>query len=204
MYDTGERDKFRTRVERVGANETEVYISHRGMQEVYSTSSKDQTVWQPRAADPELEAEFLRRMMLKLGVSAEQASAQLAASAPPPKARLISANGATVVELDENFDRAWRRVGLALDRTGFTVEDRDRARGLYFVRYVATETENKDTGFFANLFRSSKKDAAPVKYRVLLQSTAALTTLQMQNSEGQPDNSTVAQSVLKILASDLQ
>ena len=202
LYSTGERDKFRTRVERTASGDTEVYISHRGMQEVYSTTAKDQTVWQPRPADPELEAEFLRRMMLKLGLSEEQAKAQLVANAPSPKARLV--NGASAVELDETFDRAWRRVGLALDRTGFTVEDRDRAQGVYFVRYVAPDTDKKDTGFFANLFKSSKKDSMPTKYRVLVKSNDKLTTLSMQNSEGQPDNSAVAQNVLKILASDLQ
>lgn len=204
LYSTGERDKFRTRVERTATGETEVYISHRGLQEVYSTSAKDQTVWQPRAADPELEAEFLRRLMLKLGVTAEQATAQLAASAPPPKARLISTNGQSTVELDENFDRAWRRVGLALDRTGFTVEDRDRAQGLYFVRYVVPAAESKDTGFFANLFKSSKKDAKPTQYRVAVKAVGNLSTLSVLTAEGQPDNSAVAQGVLKILSDDLQ
>lgn len=202
MYDTGQRDKFRTRLERTANGDTEIYISHRGMQEVYSTATKDQTVWQARPADTELEAEFLRRMMLKLGLSEEQAKAQLVASATPPKARLV--NGGSAVELDENFDRAWRRVGLALDRTGFTVEDRDRAQGAYFVRYVATETDKQDSGFFGNLFKSSKKDNMPTKYRVVVKSNDKLTTLSMQNSEGQPDNSAVAQNVLKILASDLQ
>lgn len=205
VFDTGERDKFRTRIERSASGETEVYISHRGMQEVYTSAAKDQTVWQPRPADPELEAEFLRRMMLKLGVSAEQAKAQLVAIAAPPKARLVSANGMTSVELDENFDRAWRRVGLALDRTGFTVEDRDRAKGVYFVRYVAPNPQTKqDSGFFANLFKSSKTEALPVKYRMLVKSTDKLSVLSMQTGEGQPDNTVVAQNVLKILASDLQ
>lgn len=204
LYDTGERDKFRTRVERTAAGETEIYISHRGMQEVYSTAAKDQTVWQPRAADPELEAEFLRRLMLKLGVTAEQATAQLAANAPPPKARLVNTNGQSAVEVNENFDRAWRRVGLALDRTGFTVEDRDRTQGLYFVRYVAPVVENKETGFFANLFKSSTKDAKPAQYRVAVKAVGNLSTLSVLTADGQPDNSTVAQGVLKILADDLQ
>lgn len=204
LYDTGERDKFRTRVERSPNGETEIYISHRGMQEVYTSSAKEQTAWQPRAADPELEAEFLRRLMLKLGVTEEQAKAQLAANAPPPRARLVNTNGQSVVELDENFDRAWRRVGLALDRTGFTVEDRDRAQGLYFVRYVAPAEASTDTGFFAGLFKSSKKDIKPVQYRVRVVSTDARSTLSVQNAEGQADNSAVAQKVLKILADDLQ
>ncbi len=204
LYDTGERDKFRTRVERRASGETEIYISHRGMQEVYNSAKKDQTVWQPRAADPELEAEFLRRLMLKLGATAEQATAQLAANAPPPKARLVNTNGQSAVELDESFDRAWRRVGLALDRSGFTVEDRDRVQGLYFVRYVAPVAEGKETGFFANLFQSSKKEAKATQYRVAVKAAGALSTVGVLTADGQPDHSAVAQHVLKILSDDLQ
>ena len=123
LYSTGERDKFRTRLERNANGGTDIFISHRGMIEVYTNTQKDQTVWQPRAADPELETEFLRRLMVKLGVSQEQSKA-IAATAPTqqtPAARIATVNNAPVVQLAENFDRAWRRVGLALDRTGFTV-----------------------------------------------------------------------------------
>lgn len=119
LYSTGERDKFRTRLERNANGGTDIFISHRGMIEVYTNTQKDQTVWQPRAADPELETEFLRRLMVKLGVSQEQSKA-IAATAPTqqtPAARIATVNNAPVVQLAENFDRAWRRVGLALDRT---------------------------------------------------------------------------------------
>ncbi|HEY0824468.1 MAG TPA: outer membrane protein assembly factor BamC, partial [Ramlibacter sp.] len=51
VYSTAERDKFRTRLERSTTGGTEVFISHRGMIEVYSNTQKDQTVWQPRPAD---------------------------------------------------------------------------------------------------------------------------------------------------------
>jgi len=116
LYSTGERDKFRTRLERNANGGTDIFISHRGMIEVYTNTQKDQTVWQPRAADPELETEFLRRLMVKLGVSQEQSKA-IAATAPTqqtPAARIATVNNAPVVQLAENFDRAWRRVGLAL------------------------------------------------------------------------------------------
>ena len=73
-----ERDRFRTRLERSANGGTEIFISHRGMVEVYNNSEKDQTVWQPRPTDPELEAEFLRRLMVKLGVPQEQTKALVA------------------------------------------------------------------------------------------------------------------------------
>ena len=147
LYSTGERDKFRTRLERNATGGTEIYISHRGLVETVislsgtKTGTGDGTVWQPRPADPELEAEFLRRLMVKLGVSQEQSKALVASGTTKPTSRLATVAGAPVIQIDEGFDRAWRRVGLSLDRTGFTVEDRDRTQGTYFVRYVESTAD---------------------------------------------------------------
>src|SRR6185369_14720406 len=91
-YSTSERDKFRTRLERSANGGTEIYISHRGMIEVYSNVQKDQTMWQPRPADPELEAEFLRRLMVKLGVPQIQAAAASNAPSGKPTSRVSSVN----------------------------------------------------------------------------------------------------------------
>jgi outer membrane protein assembly factor BamC len=205
LYSTGERDKFRTRVERNAAGETEIFVSHRGMVEVFTSSSKDQTMWQPRQPDPELEAEFLRRLMLKLGATPEQAKAQLATQSAPPKARLLSAGGVPVaVEVDEPFDRAWRRTGLALDRTGFTVEDRDRAQGTYFVRYAELVANDKEPGMLSRWFSSSKKDVTTAQYRILVKGADKASTVSVQNNQGQADASATAQNILKLLLQDLQ
>src|SRR5213075_1846753 len=108
------------------------------------------TMWQPRPADPELEAEFLRRLMVKLGVPAAQSAAAAAVTPDKPGSRVSTVNNQPVLVIDDAFDRAWRRVGLALDRTGFTVEDRDRAQGLYFVRYVDPALAGREQpGFFS-------------------------------------------------------
>jgi outer membrane protein assembly factor BamC len=142
IYSTPERDKFRTRLEK-GAEEgtTEIYISHRGMYEAYANEGKGRTVWQPRPADPELEAEMLRRLMVRLGTQETRAKTLMAADAKKEeRAKLMRAtSGVGSLQLLEAFDRSWRRVGLALDRVGFTVEDRDRTKGLYYVRYVDPE-----------------------------------------------------------------
>ena len=206
LYSTGERDKFRTRIERNAAGETEIYVSHRGMVEVYADKAKDTTTWQPRPADTSLETEFLRRLMVKLGVSQEVAKAQAASAPPQSRARLVGAAGApTAVEVDDSFDRAWRRVGLALDRTGFTVEDRDRAQGIYFVRYVEpADPAAKEPGFLSKLFTSSKPDAKPQQYRVQLQGNDRLTTLVVQNAQGGADTTGTAARIMKLLADDLQ
>ena len=204
LYSTGERDKFRTRMERGADGSTEIYVSHRGMVEVYSSSTKESTVWQPRPADPELETEFLRRMMVKLGVSQEQAKAVAAASAQrPPVARVATVNSIPVVQIDEGFDRAWRRVGLALDRTGFTVEDRDRSQGLYFVRYVEPKGDKKEPGFLGKLF-SSEKSVPPLKYRVVVRSQGEATTVSVLNAAGAPETSANAERIMRVLADDLK
>jgi len=206
-YSTGERDKFRTRLERTADGKTEIFISHRGMQEVYVDKvQKDQTVWQPRPVDPELEAEFLRRLMVKLGGASEVQSKQMLASAPVVRnnVRVASDNGAPVVQLDENFDRAWRRVGLTLDRTGFTVEDRDRSQGLYFVRYVAPNPDKKDQGFLGKIFNRNPDAAPPVKYRIAVRGQGNATTVSVQNTSGAPETSADAGRIVQIIADDLK
>ena len=210
IYSTGERDKFRTRIERNANGGTEIYITHRGMQEVYSNQSKDSTVWQARPTDPELEAEFLRRLMVKLGVAQEQSKALVAASAagtaPQAPARVTTVNNVPVLQLNDGFDRAWRRVGLTLDRTGFTVEDRDRSQGLYFVRYIAPTGDKKEPGFFAKYlsFGSSNTAIAPLKYRVAVRSEGNATTVSVLNAAGAPETSADAQRILQVIADDLK
>jgi len=202
LYSTSERDRFRTRLERTANGGTEIYVSHRGMEEVYTTAKNEQTTWQPRPADPELEAEFLRRLMVKLGTPADQAKNLTAGAPAKPTSRIADVAGAPVVQIDEGFDRAWRRVGLALDRTGFTVEDRDRSQGTYFVRYVEPNA-NKEPGFFAKLF-TSEKTTPPLKYRISLKSEGESTTVSVLNQSGTPDTSANAQRICKVIADDLK
>ena len=205
LYDTGERDRFRTRVERSAAG-SEIYISHRGMAEEFVGDAREKTtVWNPRPSDPNLEAEFLTRLMVKLG--AKEPAAREAVAKPvvaPARARAIA--GQPSLQVDEGFDRAWRRVGLALDRGGFTVEDRDRAGGLYFVRYVdpklaATKAE---PGFFAKLFGKSETAAAPSRYRIAVKAEGERTQVTVQNSQGAPEASEVGQRIVALLVDDLK
>ena len=122
----------------------------------------------------------------------------------PTTSRATTLNNQPVVQIDEGFDRAWRRVGLSLDRTGFTVEDRDRAKGTYFVRYVEPSTKQQEPGFFSKFFSSNTANAAPLKLRVVLASSEQSTTVSVQNMEGAPETSTVAQRIVNVIASDLK
>lgn len=204
LYSTGERDKFRTRLERRPDGSTEIYVSHRGMEEVYNTANKDSTVWQPRPADPELEVEFLRRLMIKLGVPAEQAKAATASAPKAAGVHVANQDGVPVLQIDEGFERAWRRVGLALDRTGFTVEDRDRSQGVYFVRYVAPGTDQKEPGFFGKLFSRAKSATPPLQYRIVVRSQGNASVASVLNASGTPESSENAQRIVRILADDMK
>lgn len=211
LYSTGERDKFRTRLE-PGAEPgtTDVFISHRGMEEVYTSSAKDDTRWQPRAADAELEAEMLRRLMVRLGSEEKRAETLVAVAKVEPRAKLAAKDdGSGTLEVYERFDRAWRRVGLALDRVGFTVEDRDRSRGLYFVRYVDPEIDNtkKDSGFLSKLafWKSSEPVASSkVQYRIHVSDDGGKSGVQVLSAEGGADRSETSKRILALLLQQLQ
>jgi len=207
LYSTGTRDKFRTRVERT-AGGSEVYITHRGVEEVYSGDRKETTVWQPKPADPQLEAEMLQRMLVRLGVKEDVAKSTVAAPVTlPAHARVVEGQTAATLTVDDSFDRAWRRVGLALDRSGFTVEDRDRAQGVYFVRYVDPAQAGKDEpGFLSRLLSFGKKDDAsgPVKYRVQVKGQGELSTVTVLNAQGQPENGEAGKRIVNLLVEDLK
>ena len=211
MYSTSERDKFRTRLERAADGSTEVYISHRGAQEVLVGQQKDSTVWTPRKPDPGLEAEFLARLMARLGAEDIKAAKVAVVQAVPQQAHSqLGKDGAIAFdEIDEGFDRAWRRVGLALDRVGFTVEDRDRVQGIYFVRYIDqdkdAQTKAAGKGFFGRIFSSSDDKAKTAqRYRVSVKEAAGKSRVTVLNSDGKPEISATADRILKLLDEQLK
>jgi outer membrane protein assembly factor BamC len=214
VYSTGERDKFRTRLERGSApGTTEIYISHRGMEEVYTSKDESSTIWQPRPPDPELEAEFLRRLMLRFGVEDARARAELAdTGVKTERATLVhAANGSGSLELVDPFDRAWRRVGLALDRVGFTVVDRDRSKGFYFVRYADPQADgqsgsDKGKSFLSKLafWRSNKSEIKAEQYRVLVKQAGNASEVQVLDKDGKQDNSDTGRRILSLLHEQLK
>jgi outer membrane protein assembly factor BamC len=218
LYSTAERDKFRTRLERREGGGTEVFISHRGMVEtVQDLTSQRPTegrgsVWQPRPPDPELEAEFLRRLMVRLGVREEQAKQNLATAAPQQARAIVQTGigGFEMLEVFEPFDRAWRRVGLALDRVGFTVEDRDRQKGQYFVRYADADSDMKrkdaEKGLLAKLafWKSDDKGVKAEQYRVHIRQFGGKSVVQVLSKDGKPENSQTTKRIVSLLHEQLR
>ncbi|WP_028535580.1 outer membrane protein assembly factor BamC [Paludibacterium yongneupense] len=210
VYSTGERDKFRIRLEK-GEHGTEVYFSHRGMVEVYIDQYKNQTMWQPRPSDPDLEGVMLARFMQRLGVSDEQASAAVKKTALPkvePKSPIV---GGTL-GIDDAFDRAWRRVGLALDRIGLVVTDRDRSQGLYYVKPAKNEVdkpEEKSGGFWSSLafWKSSTPSGlkpSDVDARIQVkETTAGHTDITVLDKQGKPLLDSFSRNTLEKLHSEL-
>ena len=211
IYDTGERDRFKTRLEVVKPDQTEIYITQRGAIEKCTSDGSGtciSTIWSPRPNDPELEAVFLARLMERLGMTQEQAKAQVAVPIGPktPKAKLVQEGVNTAyIGIAAGFDRAWRDTGLALDRSNFTVEDRNRANGIYYVRYVNSKDLGETKGFFSNLF-SSKDDSnlKAKKYRVVVKSTGEnSSSAYVQDADGKPENTAAGLQLLTLLTEQL-
>ena len=215
LYSTSERDKFRTRLERAEEGKTEIYLSHRGMSEVYEgsvsgASNTGRTVWQPRPADPELEADMLRRLMVRFGADEARAKAQLTTAQASERATIIhNPEGADSLTVADPFDRAWRRIGLALDRVGFTVEDRDRSKGLYFVRYVDPEAGGgkDEKNFISKLafWKSNEKHLnGKEQYRIHVAESDTGSTVKVLNKDGIAEKSETTNRILALLHEQLK
>lgn len=215
LYSTGMRDKYRLRLER-GAEPgtTEIYLSHQGMEEEALNSDGSSvptgSYWKPRPSDPELETEMLQRLVAHLGgqqavakAAADVAPAPAPADPAPANAQLKRSDDGVSLALQDSLDRAWRRVGLSLDRIGFTVEDRDRSKGIYFVRYIDPEKQGKTKGVFSRWFGGDEK-LPPDQYQVHLKPAASGTEVEVLNKNGGPESSKTGERILSLLYEQLK
>ncbi len=210
MYSSGERDKFRTRLE-AGAEvgTTEIFVSHRGLEEVFTNPDQNSIAWQFRPSDKALELEMLGRMMVKFGVATDKVVAVAGATTATVAARAgYDATKSGTLKLNEPFDRAWRRVGLALDRTGFTVEDRDRSKGTFFVRYIdpdaAAAASSKKSWLDVMMFWKSDKPAERAQYRIKVTDAGTSSDVEVLSADGKADNSATAKRILTLLFEQLR
>ena len=209
VYSSATRDKFRMRLEQGEGNTVEVFLTHRGVEEVVTGGNlnDETTVWQSRPTDPELEAEMLKRMLVFLGTEERRAESMLAKTTEQPaRAELMSFDTGSLLLIREDYSRAWRRTGVALDRVGFTVEDRDRDAGTYFVRYSdPLSGQNKESGFLDKLaFWSSDEEVPKEQFRIRLFAAGEETRVIVYNSAGQRDTSSSAKRILSLLEEQLR
>ncbi len=211
VYDTGERDRFRTRIERgTQPGTVEIFISHRGMVEVPTKKDAMDFQWKMKEANPELEAEMLQRLLVRLGTP-EQAAQVAVTKQPEVSLAKVEkrADGSPQLAFEDQFDRAWRRVGLALDRVGFTVVDRDRQKGMYFVKYVdpdGSPSSKKDEGWLSKLAFWRKEDTSRFQeqYRIVVAETGGKAQVVVQDKDGVPDKTTTAEKMLTLLQNQLK
>jgi outer membrane protein assembly factor BamC len=211
LYSSGERDKFRTRLD-LGTEPgtTEIFVSHRGLEEYYSNPDQLSTAWRFRPTDKTLEFEMLSRLMVKLGAAADRPTAVASTvTAPSTQARATyDKQGSGPLVVNEAFDRSWRRVGLALDRSGFTVEDRDRSKGTFFVRYIDPEQDAKSPkakGWLDRLaFWRDDAPAERLQLRIKVTESGSNSLVEVQGADGKPDSSATAKRILALLYDQLR
>ncbi|VAW83223.1 hypothetical protein MNBD_GAMMA14-167 [hydrothermal vent metagenome] len=209
-YSSSLRDRYRMRLE---AGEkpgtTEIYITHKGLQEKLEgrTDEIQTTIWEPRPSDPGLESEMLKKMMIYLGVTPQRAEQLVASQAPAPdKAELTKqGDGQPVLVIHDSFSRAWRSVGITLDRVDFAVEDRDRSTGIYYVRYNDPLKRQKKSFLSKLAFWSSDEGTDKVAtYQIKLVDDGADTRVMVLNEKGQVEDSVTPVRILTLLYDELR
>lgn len=203
-FDSGERERFRTRIERVNGA-TEVYISHQHMVETPTTSG-DTFKWAFAKEDPGLNAAMLARLMVFLGTDVKRAQTMVEQAEKPSGAPQVTkaVGGQAVLTLNEPFDRAWRRVGVALDSAGFSVDDRDRSTGDYFVRYLDTDTGQKiEQGNFLTRMFGAKNTAEATPFRVHVAEQGGGSVVSILDQNGQANTTETAQRIISVLSSHM-
>jgi len=212
LYSAATRDQYRVRLEEGDEpGTTEVYLTHYGMQEeikVNSAGEAERSVWIPRGTDPGLEAEMLRRLMVHMGVQEQRAQSLVAKKSPLKAKRSQLIRNAREVRLSiaESFAKSWRLTGLALDRVGFAVEDRDRSSGIYYVRYNDPMADaEEDDGWFSKLkFWSGSAAEEDARFQILVASKASSTEVVVLDEQGQRLVTETAERILTLIHEQIQ
>ncbi len=217
VYSTSTRDQYSLRIEEgVKGGTTDIHITHRGMSERLVTNAigdGSRTIWEPSGSDTEKEAEMLRRLMVYLGASRQSATTGVAstggaAAAPAAqRSRLVTEGGTQVILISEEYRSAWRRTGLALDRAGFAVEDRDQTQGLYYVRYAGRpgSPDGKKPGLMSRMAFWRKDDLDTVKkYQIKVAGNETETRVSVLDEQGNPESTTNGGRILTLMQEQMR
>jgi outer membrane protein assembly factor BamC len=220
----GLRDKYRAFIERTSRDTSVVTISHSGLAEVYDSPNQDRTKWQARAPQPELAAAMLQRLALRfvplaplrVAVASPGAPSSAAPAAPPAapvlpeiqstRAHQVTSGGNVSLLVEDSVERTWRRIGIALDRKGFTIEERKRDKYSYTVRYLDPDYEVREKekrGWWDRIFNSDAK-VPEQQFLIVASADGANTAVMVQDKEGRPDNRDTARHILDQLTEALR
>lgn len=211
LFSTGIKDKFRIRLERDDKeNITRVFISHQGLSEESHSdwgSSDINISWKLRESDPDLEAEMLQRFLVYRGVAKAQAKKITSIKKQTDRAVFIEDKSTKTyrVEVNEIFPRTWRRISIALDRMGIVIEDRNRSKGVYYIKTTEgfTKVNDEDENWFASIFSSSSAGLQVASFQLKVDEIEAKTVISILNENGEPDTSKTGYFILKKLKEHL-
>ncbi len=212
LYSAATRDQYRVRLEQGDEpGTTEVYLTHYGMQEeikVDTAGEADRAIWIPRGNDPGLEAEMLRRLMVHMGVQEQRAQSLVARKSPlkAKRSQLIRNSREVRLSISESFAKSWRLTGLALDRVGFAVEDRDRSSGIYYVRYNDPMAyDEDDEGWLSKLkFWGGSAAEEDERFQIKVASITGSTEVIVLDEQGQRLVSETAGRILTLIHEQIQ
>ncbi|HEB85743.1 MAG TPA: outer membrane protein assembly factor BamC [Gammaproteobacteria bacterium] len=149
----GLKDRYIARLEQDG-DKTLLFITHQGLREKHiedDTSDADDTYWEYRKSDPGLEREMLMRFLIFQGIKKNTAKA-ITTKKEISHAKLVEEKGNLYLNVTETFPRTWRRVGLAMDRMGIHVDDRNRSAGVYYFSLNKDFRNQEDKNWFEGIF----------------------------------------------------
>lgn len=212
LYSAATRDQYRVRLEEGDEpGTTEVYLTHYGMQEeikVDTAGEAERTVWIPRGTDPGLEAEMLRRLMVHMGVKEQRAQSLVAKKSPlkAKRSQMIRNSQEVKLSIAESFAKSWRLTGLALDRVGFAVEDRDRSSGIYYVRYNDPMADaDEDDGWLSRLkFWGGSEVEEDQRFQILVATGAGASEVVVLDEQGQRLATQTAERILTLIHEQIQ
>lgn len=222
VYATGERDKYRTRIERTASGGTEIYLTYYGREEVLQGNDNDRSIWQPSNDNrPALETEYLQRMLARLGNAFGQGQTEEPrqkvtttevdeGQARAGLSRVESVEGAgSRLVLQQDFERSWRDVGLVLDRLDFSIEDRNREQGVYNIRYVDPERRDQSQGTLSRIFSGERKDLSGQHYLLQVAGQGSdASTVEVRLADGKSPESEedrrVAERLIRVLHENLR
>ncbi|OUR88991.1 hypothetical protein A9Q92_01810 [Methylophaga sp. 42_8_T64] len=120
---------------------------------------------------------------------------------------LDETGGHQALMVEQGFSDVWKRVGRVLDSKGFAVEERDRSRGIYFVRYIDpfNQVEKEDEGWLDKIsFWEDDVDQSPEEFFFIkLVSDADQTKIVILDAEEIRISSDTAKRLLGLIQEQL-
>ena len=210
LFSSSEKmDRYRLRLEwDAEKKRSRVFVSHQGLREIIEgvddNISVVQTKWVPRASESELEVELLMRFMAFRGLNVEDAKETVAGVKSKKVAEVKTADNKSSLMINEPFARGWRHVGIAMDRLGYKVDDKNRSAGVYYVTLPETFVIPKQNSLLGKILGNNFETPKHLKYLIILQDNGESTQVTIKaNGEVKDDISRVETKILNDLQSSI-